>query len=117
MTTLTIGDTKPQTAVFPTGLFVATPGALHPFEADDHTNPPDAMITTLLYLHSHGIWTTEWMHQEDIEANHDAIRNGNRIMSVFKLRLGPDGDTSTTTFWMITEADRSVTTLLLPSEY
>lgn len=48
---------------------------------------------------------------EDKQVNLDAIRLGNRVMSVYKF---PEHDL---TFWVITEADRSVTTILLPEEY
>ena len=46
---------------------------------------------------------------EDVEANRAAIRDGGRILSSY-LVAGKK-------LWLITEADRSVTTLLLPEEY
>jgi len=47
---------------------------------------------------------------EDKEANQFAIKQGNlRIMSVYKLM--------TVTLWVITEHNRSYTTILLPEEY
>jgi hypothetical protein len=39
-----------------------------------------------------------------------AVREGRRVFSAYELRDG-------TRIWIITEADRSVTTLLLPAEY
>jgi hypothetical protein len=47
---------------------------------------------------------------EDKQANDDAVENGLRILSAYKLSGG-------TRLWLISEADRSVTTLLLPEEY
>ena len=43
-------------------------------------------------------------------ANEAALRNDSRLLSVFRSRAG-------TVFWIITEADRSVTTVLLPEDY
>jgi hypothetical protein len=48
---------------------------------------------------------------EDKAANDQAVLNGSRIFSAYLL---PDEQTK---FWLITEADRSVTTFLLPAEY
>ena len=49
-------------------------------------------------------------NQEDIQMNIDAIKNGNdRIFGVYPTILGD--------IWIITEWDRSVTTILYPSEY
>jgi hypothetical protein len=47
---------------------------------------------------------------EDQLANLQAVREGTRVFSAYKLRDG-------TRIWIITEADRSVTTILLPEEY
>jgi hypothetical protein len=42
--------------------------------------------------------------------NDVSVREGFRILSVYSDRYG-------TRFWIITEADRSVTTVLLPADY
>ena len=47
---------------------------------------------------------------EDRAANDNALRGGERILSVYRSANG-------VTFWVITEADRSVTTVLLPEDY
>jgi hypothetical protein len=47
---------------------------------------------------------------EDHLANLRALREGTRVFSAYELRDG-------TRIWIITEADRSVTTILLPEEY
>lgn len=49
--------------------------------------------------------------EEDAKANNRAIQNGERIRAVYKQ---PRTDT---TIWIITEADRNVTTILFPDEY
>lgn len=50
------------------------------------------------------------MDKDDWEANQKALQDGNRLFSVFFSKAGEK-------FWIITEWDRSVTTILLPSEY
>lgn len=62
----------------------------------------------LLARHIHGDWGE--LPVEDIAANELALLTGNRLLSSY---LIPGGDK----VWLITEADRSVTTILLPSEY
>ena len=47
---------------------------------------------------------------EDQLQNLRAVREGTRLLSAYELRDG-------TRIWIITEADRSVTTILLPEEY
>jgi len=51
------------------------------------------------------------MHPEDCKENDQAVDRGYRVMSKF-IHAATD-----TTIWIITEADRSSTTLLLPEEY
>jgi hypothetical protein len=85
------------------GRVVATNGAKAALDATD-SNP-------LVYLvrHAAGDWGT--VCAEDAELNNSALIEGERILSAYTLK---DGET---TMWIITERDRSVTTLLLPSEY
>lgn len=47
---------------------------------------------------------------EDWTSNNNALKYGNRLFSIYST---PDGQR----FWIITEADRSATTVLLPSDY
>lgn len=74
---------------------------------------------TLLARHVRGDWGE--LCDEDCQTNEDALIHGWRVMSVYRLSLkGSDGRPITdadTRIWIITEADRSVTTLLLPDEY
>lgn len=56
--------------------------------------------------------TGDWggLDPADKRANDSALANGERLLSAYPLRDG-------TKVWIITEWDRSVTTLLLPSDY
>ena len=58
--------------------------------------------------HLHGDWGD--ICNEDRVVNEDALISGERLMSVYEVEPG-------LTIWIITEADRSVTTILLPNEY
>lgn len=88
--------------LFPLGEVVATPGALELLDRTE-TNAHE-----LLLRHRYGDWGN--VPPEDGEANWEAVLNGSRILSSYDLT--PDER-----IWIITEADRSVTTLLLPHEY
>lgn len=85
---------------FELGAVVGTPGAIE--------NVPAEEIQTGLDRHHRGDWGE--LDDEDRAANEAALEDGTRLMSVYTARAG-------TTFWIITEADRSVTTVLLPEEY
>ena len=61
-----------------------------------------------LQLHQLGNWGE--ICEEDRLANEDALLNEGRLMSVYK--TGND-----IVFWIITEWDRSITTVLLPEDY
>jgi len=61
----------------------------------------------LLNRHFAGDWGNQ--STGDIKLNDAALENGSRVMSSF--------DTSGGTLWIITEWDRSVTTILMPSDY
>ncbi|MDV6347652.1 type I restriction endonuclease subunit M [Nitrosomonas sp. Is35] len=89
-------------ALFPLGRIVATPGAL---EALDRyaINAMD-----LIKRHQSGDWGN--VPPGDAEENLRSIENGWRILSSYALSENQN-------LWIITEADRSVTTLLLPEEY
>lgn len=89
--------------MFPLGQISATPGAL---QLLDRT---DTEVGALLRRHQSGDWGT--VDAEDVRANNDAVINGARILSAYEL------GTDKTKIWVITEADRRVSTILLPSEY
>jgi len=87
------------------GNVVTTPGAL------DLLDRHALNAATILRRHTWGDFGT--IGEEDKNANLAAIGNGSRILSAYE--VGPAGKTAT--LWVVTEADRSTTTLLLPSEY
>jgi hypothetical protein len=88
-------------APLPLGQVVATPGALklllekgeHPFD--------------YLARHATGDWGE--LCAFDRRQNEIALRDGYRVLSSYEVLAGR--------VWIITEADRSVTTILLPEEY
>lgn len=86
--------------LFDLGAVVATPGALLRI-------PPSEVIAALA-RHACGDWGE--VDSEDWAANNRSLEDGTRLLSAY---TSPDG----TRFWIITEWDRSVTTILLPSEY
>jgi hypothetical protein len=61
-----------------------------------------------LQLHQMGEWGD--ICEEDRLANEEALLQGGRLLSVYK--IDPE-----TVFWIITEWDLSVTTVLLPEDY
>lgn len=61
-----------------------------------------------LSRHQRGDWGE--VDEEDRYTNQQSLRYGARVMSVYRDRGG-------TTFWIITESDRSATTVLLPEDY
>lgn len=93
---------EPFSPRFPLGQTVVTAG-VHELILAGVFNPID-----LLRRHQSGDWGE--VCAEDHQVNEDALRYGNRILSAYTLA-------DTTKVWIITEADRSVTTILLPEEY
>lgn len=89
-------------ARFPLGQIVATPGALSALE--------EAGESPGIFLKRHV--TGDWgeVDQHDQQENESSVEHGFRLLSAYNLLNG-------TKIWIITEADRSSTTLLLPSEY
>lgn len=88
--------------LFPLGRVVATPGALAALEASGE-NPAD-----FLQRHERGDWGEA--DAEDAGTNERGLRDGSRLFSVYRT-------TRSERLWVITEADRSSTCLLLPEEY
>lgn len=92
---------KIPVTLFQLGQVVATPGALEVLDKEA------VNASVLLQRHQCGDWGS--VPEEDAQENQAAVANGNRILSSY-----PIGDAR---IWIITEADRSSTTLLLPEEY
>lgn len=90
-----------NTALFPLGETYITVGALH--TCASYPMPP----MVLLIRHVTGDWHE--LDEGDRKRNEEAIRAGARVFSVYQ--LGEDR------FFVITEADRSKTTILLAHEY
>lgn len=88
--------------LFPLGQVAATPGALEVLD------PYPGLLHRLISRHVRGDWGD--LDAEDHRANNDALKHGSRIFSAY---LTPEN----VKIWVITEADRSATTLLLPEEY
>lgn len=65
-------------------------------------------VLALVHRHVHGDWGD--LDAEDRQANASALRSGGRLLSAYRTLSGDR-------VWVITEADRSSTTVLLPSEY
>jgi len=88
------------------GRIVATPGA---FAALAQSSVQWGELNELLDRHASGDWG-DLEYPEDRAANERALLEGGNIHSVYTLANG-------TRIWIITEHDRSVTTVLLPEEY
>jgi len=98
MTTETTTQVKP---LFELGQTLATPSALSTMQ-EMNINP-----SSLLSRHIYGDWQD--MDAENQEANREAVNQETRVFSAFVF--------GKVKFWVITEADRSSTTILLPEEY
>jgi hypothetical protein len=84
------------------GQVLSTPGALEEVEKADET------FESLIHRHVTGDWGN--LCAEDKQENALGLAHGWRIFSAYVLSTGIK-------IWVITEADRSATTFLLPSEY
>ncbi len=87
---------------FQPGRIVATPGALAALEASGEA-PFEYLVR-----HINGDWGE--VDERDRRENELSLIHGFRLLSAYTLNSG-------TKIWIITEADRSATTLLLPEEY
>lgn len=92
---------KPSHARFPLGQLAATPGAL------DLLEQHQVSLFDLLARHASADWGN--VCAEDAHANDQALIHGARLLSCYTLVPG-DPDTRV---WIISEADRSVTTALI----
>ena len=96
--------------IFPTGSIVATRG-VYDLACE---NPEFArFIQKSLNRHVKGDWGD--LDDEDKRANDQALKEGNRLLSAYNDDRFPRHGVAT--IWIITEADRSVTTILFPDEY
>ena len=88
--------------LLPLGQTVITPGALNEITKAGQT-PFEFLIP-----HMHGNWGE--VCKEDKELNDWAVENSERILSAYRTKTD-------VRIWVITEWDRSVTTILLPEDY
>lgn len=106
---MTKTKTKPR---FPLGDIVTTRGATDAFadaaQIEGESRTAGEIGYALLKRH----WTGDWgdLCEEDVRANDRALIEGTRLLSAYQLATGVK-------IWIITEADRSSTTFLLPEEY
>ena len=87
---------------FSLGQNVATPGALAAL-AESEQNP-----AFFIARHVTGDWGE--VDADDRQANENALLHGERLLSAYRTLKGKK-------IWIITEADRSSTCVLLPDEY
>lgn len=85
---------------FPCGRLLATPGVLAAVSRIE--------INRAIGQHLRGDWGI--LCDSDKRLNDQALKDGDRLLSAYEDRNGRK-------FWIITEADRSATTVLLPEEY
>lgn len=96
-----IAIAKPSVRFRP-GQVVMTPGASDAL-AQSNEHP-------LNYLRRHLMGDWGEVCEEDARSNEEALDEGLRVLSAYRTKQDIK-------LWVITEADRSVTTLLLPEEY
>ncbi len=97
-----------STTRFPLGQIVATPGVV--------SNVPPFRCLECIALHAFGDWGNVW--PGDADRNDQALIDGTRLHSAYAIDPSkPCKGYGENCLWIITEADRSVTTLLLPDEY
>jgi len=92
----------PGIPLFPLGRVVATPGALHALERAEQT--PEEFLNR----HDRGDWGQ--MTEAEKYKNDYSVQYGFRILSTYTTNAGDR-------IWVLTEADRSATTILLPHTY
>lgn len=95
-----------QSMLFPLGRLIATRGAVELMERFQMDG------SALLLRHATGDWGD--IASEDRGSNERALRQADRIFSVY--RAEHPGN-AVSCLWVITEADRSATTILLPGDY
>jgi len=88
--------------LFPLGQIVATPGVLAALER--------AKQAPACFLARHALGDWGELEPSDVAENEYSVAHGFRLLSCYQTDAGER-------LWIITEADRSATALLLPDEY
>ena len=99
---ITLADEHDEERLFELGHVVATAGAA----------ALGVDFAPYLARHAAGDWGE--LDRFDKRQNNQAVKAGLRILSAYDV---PSRDGETARIWIVTEADRSTTTILLPSEY
>jgi hypothetical protein len=94
--------TETNPARFRLGRTLITPGALEALE-EAGQSPAE-----FLRRHQAGDW--QELGEDDRKENELSVEQGFRVLSAYRTSRGQK-------IWLVTEADRSATTILLPSEY
>jgi hypothetical protein len=94
--------TEPEPPPFELGALAATPGAARA------TTTAGVRLVDLALRHLSGDWGD--LTEDDKAANDRALVDGGRLLSAYRLDSGDD-------IWILTEADRATTTILLTGEY
>ena len=94
--------TRPSVTRFSLGQTYITPGAEEALQI--------AGQTAIEFLRRH--MSCDWgeLSDDDVQENEFSLREGFRVLSAYRTAKGQK-------LWIITEADRSATTVLLPAEY
>jgi len=95
-----VAENKP---LFQLGRVVATTDAIAALEKANESAMP------FIQRHHHGDWGN--LCDDDKKINNKGLKLGNRLLSTYTL------EATGQEIWVITEADRSVTTILLPENY
>ena len=105
---------------FSLGQLYATPGALSalasardfgkPFSVQRASESEDRMSLVSPYVRRHAWGDWGDVSPDDAQANERALEEGSRVFSAYALATGER-------LWIITEADRRSTTVLVPDEY
>ena len=96
--------------VFQTGQIVASRGV---YDLACQNADFAQFIQKCLNRHVKGDWGD--VDEEDKETNDQAVKQGTRLLSAYNDDRFPQHGVAT--IWIITEADRSATTILFPDEY
>lgn len=104
-------NTKAIHPKFALGRVIATSNLLSKLPEDVINGTSDVLIK-LLDRHVSGDWGE--ICAEDAALNDEALETGDRLLSAYYVT---DSNGQPLKIWIITEADRSATTLLLPEDY
>ena len=96
--------------IFPTGRIVATRGV---YDLACQNADFARFVQKSLSRHVKGDWGD--VDSEDKQANEQALKQGTRLLSAYSDDRFPENGVAT--IWIVTEADRSATTILFPDEY